>query len=138
MGKWCYVSGFCGFNNVEMGNYCSVGPSVLIGNMEHDINEYSTSPRLSSAGRDDKVKIGHDVWIGAQSFVKIGITIGDGAVIGAQSFVNKDVPPYAIVVGTPARVMRYRFNEDTIKKLQESRYWEYKPETAKKILSEIS
>lgn len=121
-----------------MGNYCSIGPSVLIGNMEHDVNDYSTSPRLSNCGRDDEVVLGNDVWIGAQSFVRIGVKIGDGAVVGAQSFVNKDVPPYAIVVGTPAKILRYRFDEETIRKIQETKYWDKKPEEAKRLLGQMS
>lgn len=138
VGKYCYVSAFCGLNKVQMGNYCSIGPSVLIGNMEHDVNDYSTSPRLSNCGRDDEVVLGNDVWIGAQSFVRIGVKIGDGAVVGAQSFVNKDVPPYAIVVGTPAKILRYRFDEETIRKIQETKYWDKKPEEAKRLLGQMS
>lgn len=137
IGKYCYVSAMCGFNKVRMGNYCSVGPMVIIGNMEHDVNDYSTSPRLSNCGREEDVVIGNDVWIGAQSFVRIGVKIGNGAVIGAQSFVNKDVPPYAIVVGTPAKILRYRFDEDTIEKLNRTKYWERDPETAKTLLMQI-
>ena len=137
MGKYCYVSAFCGLNKVRMGNYCSIGPSVLIGNMEHDVNDYSTSPRLSNSGRDAEVIIGNDVWIGAQSFIRIGVKIGDGAVVGAQSFVNKDVPPYAIVVGTPAKILRYRFDEDTIRNIQKTKYWDENPETAKALISQI-
>ena len=138
VGKYCYVSAFCGLNKVRMGNYCSIGPSVLIGNMEHDVNDYSTSPRLSNCGRDDEVVLGNDVWIGAQSFVRVGVKIGDGAVVGAQSFVNKDVPPYAIVVGTPAKILRYRFDEETIRKIQETKYWDKKPEEAKRLLGQMS
>ena len=121
-----------------MGNYCSIGPSVLIGNMEHDVNSYSTSHKIFQEGKDEtETIIGNDVWIGAQSFIRIGVKIGDGAVIGAQSFVNKDVPPYAIVIGTPAKLLRYRFDENTIRKLQNSKYWEKDPETARNILSSI-
>ena len=139
VGKYCYVSAFCGLNKVRMGNYCSIGPSVLIGNMEHDINAYSTSEKISPIGRmTEETVIGNDVWIGAQSFIKIGVNIGDGAVIGAQSFVNKDVPPYAIVVGTPAKILRYRFDEDTIKKIQETKYWNKNPKEAQLLLAQIS
>ena len=138
IGDHCYISAFCGLNHVTMGNYCSIGPSVLIGNMEHDVNSYSTSHKIFQEGKDEtETIIGNDVWIGAQSFIRIGVKIGDGAVIGAQSFVNKDVPPYAIVIGTPAKLLRYRFDENTIRKLQNSKYWEKDPETARNILSSI-
>lgn len=138
IGEHCYISGFCGLNHVIMGNYCSIGPSVLIGNMEHSIEAFSTSPSIFSEGKhDQETLIGNDVWIGAQSFIKIGVSIGDGAVIGAQSFVNKDVPPYAIVVGTPARILKYRFDEDIRKKIQKTKYWTKDPETARDLLSKI-
>ena len=138
IGRHCYISAWCGLNCVTTGDYCSIGPFVIIGNMEHDVNSYSTSSKLSSGGQDNEITlIGNDVWIGAQAFIKTGVKIGDGAVVGAQSFVNKDVPPYAIVVGTPAKVLRYRFDDETIKKIQDTKYWEKDPKTAKRLLEQI-
>ncbi|MFO8237807.1 MAG: CatB-related O-acetyltransferase [Prochlorococcaceae cyanobacterium] len=71
--------------------------------------------------------IGHDVWIGARVFVKKGVTIGNGAVIGAGSVVTRDVPAYAIAVGSPARVLRYRFDEDIRAQLDALQWWRYPP-----------
>lgn len=68
--------------------------------------------------------VGNDVWIGRGAFIKNGLTLGDGCVIGARSVVTKDVPPYAIVAGNPARIIRYRFDEQTISKLLEIKWWE--------------
>ena len=69
------------------------------------------------------IKIENDVWIGIQSLILDGVTIGDGAVIGARTVVTKDVPPYAIVVGSPARIIKYRFNEEVIQRLLEIKWW---------------
>lgn len=72
-----------------------------------------------------KVIIGNDVWIGHGAFIKNGVNVGDGAVIAAHSVVTRDVPPYSIVSGVPARVMKYRFSEDIIKKLLDLKWWDY-------------
>ncbi|MFK7730427.1 MAG: CatB-related O-acetyltransferase [Pseudomonadales bacterium] len=71
--------------------------------------------------------IGHDVWIGHGAFLKPGIKVGTGAMIAAGSVVTKDVPSYALVGGNPGRIIRYRFDEETITKLLESRWWQYTP-----------
>ena len=74
------------------------------------------------------VTVGNDVWIGARAIIMDGIKIGDGAIIGANSVVTKDVPPYAIVAGCPAKLIRYRFSEDVINKLLELCWWDYPKE----------
>ena len=74
------------------------------------------------------VEIGNDVWIGEAVFINDGVKIGTGAVVGAHSVVTKDVPPYAIVAGVPAKMIRYRFDEETIQKLLESKWWEWADE----------
>jgi virginiamycin A acetyltransferase len=71
------------------------------------------------------VKIGNDVWIGYAAVIINSVTIGDGAVIGAYAVVREDVPPYAIVIGNPARVIRYRFNETQIRMLLEIKWWDW-------------
>lgn len=137
-GKYNYIAPGSGMYNVTMGNYCSIGPQIIMGGMEHSHWWYSMSPILSDKANDvPETILGNDIWIGANCAIKAGVKIGDGAVIGAHSFVNKDVPPYAIVVGSPAKLLRYRFSDETIKKLQETKYWEKDPETARNILSSI-
>lgn len=77
--------------------------------------------------------IGNDVFIGANVTILDGITIGDGAVIGASAVVSKDIPPYAIAVAVPAKVIKYRFDEQTIQKLQEKEWWNGSEEEIKKV-----
>ena len=139
IGKYCYIGENSALNHVTVGNYSSIAPSVMIGGMEHSYWGASTSPRITdSCISTEETIIGHDVWIGAQCFVKQGVTIGDGAVIGAQSLVIKDVPPYSIVFGSPSKLYKYRFSESTIKTINKSSYWNYSPRKARLILSKIN
>lgn len=78
------------------------------------------------------IKIGNDVWIGVDCIIKRGLTIGNGAVIGANSVVTKDVPPYAIVVGSPAKIIRYRFEQQKIDLIENSKWWSTPPQKPKK------
>lgn len=134
----------------KIGAFCSIGANVVIGHGEHPMEFLSTSPyfyldRFGFKNKDmisyDKywthnlkgVDVGNDVWIGTGVFIKNGITIGDGAIIGAKSVVTKDVPPYAIVVGNPAKIIRYRFNEQIIKELLELKWWNLEDEIIKQI-----
>lgn len=77
---------------------------------------------------DPFVHIGHDVWIGDQAMIKRGVKVGHGTIIGARAVVTKDVPPYAIVGGVPAKVIRYRFTEEIIERLLASQWWRYGPD----------
>lgn len=74
------------------------------------------------------VTIGHDVWIGEKAIILDGVTIGNGAVIAAGAVVTKDVAPYEIVGGVPARHMKFRFDEDTIRKIEQSQWWDWDEE----------
>lgn len=116
---------------VKTGAFCSFSANVRIfidGN--HAINTFSTYPfsRLFSEvppnnwGKETPT-IGNDVWIGRDVTIYSGVTIGDGAVIAGQSVVTTPVPPYAVVAGTPARIVKYRFDEETIKNLLEIQWW---------------
>lgn len=138
IGPYSYIGIKSYLNHVEMGSYCSIAGFVIIGAMEHSHWTYSTSTYLSNEGYvNHPTIIGHDVWIGAQCVIRQGVKIGDGAVIGANSFVNKDIPPYAIAFGSPAKVYKIRFDEDIIKKLNDSRYWEKNPDEARQILEKL-
>lgn len=84
------------------------------------------------------VEIGSDVWIGARTIVMAGIKIGNGAVIGSGSIVTKDVPPYAIVAGAPAKIIKYRFDNERISRLEKSRWWELNPSVIKEVLGSLA
>ena len=152
IGRYCFVNfGTCIFGGVTLGRFVTFARNCQIGGVEHPIHFISTSffrisrnwfpddPLAQYAelirntlpgrrARGNRISIGNDVWFGASSVVLKGVSIGDGAVIGAASVVTKDVPPYAIVAGNPARLIRYRFDEQTIGRLLTTRWWDRDPE----------
>jgi carbonic anhydrase/acetyltransferase-like protein (isoleucine patch superfamily) len=80
------------------------------------------------------VRIGNDVWLGSDAMIMSGVTIGDGAVVGAGAVVTKDVPPYGVVVGNPARVARMRFSDDAVSRLLALRWWDWPDEKIEQFL----
>ena len=110
---------------LHIGNYCSIAPGcrfLLSG--EHNLNTITTYPfktkkfgAIGEAKDKGDIVISDDVWIGAESIIGAGVKIGQGAVIGAGSVVTKDVPPYAVACGVPAKIIKYRFSEELIQKL---------------------
>ena len=145
MGRYSYLGFYNSMSDVNIGSFCSIASYCAIGGGKHPMDAVSTSP-VFYAGRNSMgknfssipeeenqgVEIGNDVWIGEAVFINDGVKIGTGAVIGAHSVVTKDVPPYAIVAGAPAKVLRYRFDEDTIQKLLDSKWWEWPDERLSK------
>ena len=137
-------------DRLVIGKYCSIacGAKFLLNSANHTLRSLSTYPfpifyeawgtpvsEVSSAwdNRGDIV-IGNDVWIGYEAVIMSGVTIGDGAIIGARSVVTKDIPPYTIVGGVPARQIRRRFSEETIAALLELKWWNWPREKiARKI-----
>ena len=114
--------------NAEIGNYCSFGPDVKIGQSVHSIDFYTTCQKISAKCIDYKLVkepaiIGNDVWIGANAVVMQGVRIGNGVVIGANAVVTKDIPDYGIAVGAPAKVIKFRLDEKTRELLQRSNWW---------------
>ncbi|TGV38550.1 MAG: CatB-related O-acetyltransferase [Mesorhizobium sp.] len=120
---------------LRIGSFCSVGPDVLfVCAGEHRIDTATTYPlRIVDArirnGAETFSKgpttVGNDVWFGARCIILSGVTIGNGAVIGAGSIVTRDIPPYAVAVGNPARVIRYRFSPEIIERLQSLAWWNW-------------
>lgn len=134
----------------QIGKYCSIADSCIIGLPTHTLNMISTSPIFTLAKNGtgfqwiekdidtnflQKVTIGNDVWVGTRVIIKGGCTIGDGAIIGAGAIVTKDVPPYAIMVGTPAKVLRYRFSPSVVASLLEAQWWNLSPVKLKQIIT---
>jgi acetyltransferase-like isoleucine patch superfamily enzyme len=124
---------------VYVGNFCSIAGEIeiFVGG-DHRVDWISTYPFmafdycwpnargiLGHPKTKGDVIIGNDVWIGHKAFILSGVTIGDGAVVGAKAVVTKNVPPYAIVAGNPARIVKYRFDEDTIAKLLTIAWWNW-------------
>jgi acetyltransferase-like isoleucine patch superfamily enzyme len=138
IGKYNYIGQGCIMNRAQIGNYCSIAPYVQIGGMEHSWQWGSTSTRISDYCIDVyETIIEDDVWIGANAIIKQGIKIGRGAVIGSGAIVLKDVDPYTIVFGAPAKFYKKRFSDETIEALQKSRFWDQTPPRAKVILNGI-
>ncbi|MDV6344319.1 CatB-related O-acetyltransferase [Nitrosomonas sp. Is37] len=153
LGAFSYaVSGY--YFGCRIGRYCSLGEEIQIGRHPHPMHWISTSPffyqpynnvldqplpeGVDLQPRNDFIKgappviaklttIGNDVWIGHGAFVLPGVTIGNGSVVAAMSVVTKNVPEYAVVAGSPAKVVRYRFPENQIEALLESKWWEFAP-----------
>ncbi len=125
--------------SVTVGKYCSIAEDVVfLAGGEHDhqavstssvFNTWAPSGRINSKGN---ILIGNDVWIGHGAIVLSGVHLADGVVVGAGAVVTKSVPPYAIVVGNPARTIKYRFDDETIRRLLESQWWNWEEETLRK------
>ncbi len=123
-----------------IGRYCSIAKTAFAANINHPMNYKSMhgfffNPVLGYCGsemRYNPLEIGNDVWLGHNSIIMPHVnSIADGAVVAAGAVVNKNIPPYAVVVGNPARVVRYRFSKETIERLLSEKWWE-------KSLDEIS
>jgi chloramphenicol O-acetyltransferase type B len=141
---------FCGYDcailNADVGAFCSIASRVAIGGAAHPVHFVSTSPVFLSHKDSVKAKfsrhdylpvvrtvVGHDVWIGEGVFVKAGVTIGHGAVVGMGSVVTRDVAPYTIVAGNPARVIRSRFDPPTVKALLRMSWWDLEEEELRRL-----
>jgi acetyltransferase-like isoleucine patch superfamily enzyme len=138
MGKHSYCGYDCEIINTKIGNFTSIANNVVIGGSNHPMHWVGMSP-VFYEGRDSIKKkfsefkldgpkethIGNDVWIGRSSIVLGGVKINDGAVVGAGSVVTKEVPHYAIVAGSPAKIIKYRFDEDTIQQLIKINWWSF-------------
>ena len=153
IGAFSYLSGGV-FYHTHIGRYGSFANGLHIGQGNHPTDWLSTHPfqyqpmkyavgpgfrdrdvYFEDADKADnsivtkpgKTVIGHDVWVGYGAYIRNGVTIGDGAVIGARSVVTKDVPPYGVVVGHPAKIVKYRFEEPMIERLMTLKWWRFAP-----------
>ena len=144
MDKHSFCGYYCEINNAEIGSFCSISNHVIIGGGMHPINWASTSPvfykgrdsvktKFSEFERENEKRtiIGNDVWIGARVMLKQGVTIGNGAIIGMGSVVTKDVAPYSIVAGCPAKEIRKRFDPLIIERMLLSEWWKMPEEKLK-------
>ena len=136
-----------------IGSFCSIacGAKFLFNSSNHTMKSLSTYPfplffEEWELNKDDvtdswdnkgDIVIGNDVWIGYEAVIMAGVTIGDGCIIGTRAVVTKDVPPYTIVGGVPAKIIRKRFSDKVISSLLEIKWWEWSDERIKKNISAI-
>lgn len=133
-----YVNKNSQIKNTSIGKFCSIGPNVQIILGKHPSTFISTHPMFYANNKPfktfsdktyikeyDDVKIGHDVWIAEGVLIPSGVIIGNGAIVTARSVVTKDVEPYSIVGGIPAKHIKYRFEKEIIKKINDSEWWNW-------------
>lgn len=141
LGDYSYLGPNCMVADARIGKFCAIAASVRIGAPNHPMDrpslhrftycpEYYSATATRDAGffanrRDDVVTIGHDVWIGHGVIVLPGVTVGDGAVLAAGAVVSRDVAPYSIVGGVPAKLIRRRFSEDIAARLARIAWWDW-------------
>ena len=152
IGAHTYIANNTDIENAEIGMYCSIADHCRIGMSGHSLSYLSTSPIFTQIvnglqecwidkdvfeqkSEEERVFLGNDVWVGSHVLINGGVTVGHGAVIGAGAVVVKDVPPYAIVGGVPAKVIRYRFSPEVIEKLLELQWWNLSDKTLKEHIA---
>lgn len=143
IGDYSYISGPINYiEAARIGKFCSIARQTVIGVSDHNYNWVTTHPiivdkryRFISENEPEPQKaapiIGNDVWIGINSIIQRGVEIGDGAVIAAGSIVTKNVEPYSIVGGVPAKHLKYRFTEKQIEALMKIKWWDWERERIK-------
>lgn len=140
-------------DSLVIGKFCSIacGAKFIFTSANHALGSLSTYPfpifydewALDAVNVTDAwdnkgdIVVGNDVWIGYEAVILSGVTIGDGAIIGARAVVTKDVPPYTIVAGVPARPIRKRFDEETIARLEQLRWWDWPEDEIRRNISHI-
>lgn len=147
IGDYTYISPNAWLSQISIGKFCSIGPNLLAGWGIHPLNGITTSPMFYSPNKQNgmtlspiskfeerkHITIGNDVFIGANVTILDGITIGNGAVIGAGAVVSKDIPAYAIAVGCPITIKKFRFSEECIQQFETLKWWDF-PEDRLKIV----
>ena len=138
IGAYSYIGRHSRLVYADVGKFCSIASETKVGMSTHTLEKLSTSPIFTEAKNATKhswvnnsptnpykrVTVGNDVWIGARAMIMGGNTIGNGAVVAAGAIVTKDVPAYAVVGGVPAKIIRYRFPQDIINRLEAVKWWE--------------
>ena len=154
IGKYSYIGNNSFVSDTDIGNFTSISTDCYIGGTSHPTDWVSTSPvfhkwenimKKNFARHEFEIfrrtTIGNDVWIGNRVMIKAGVNIADGAVIGMGSIVTKDIGPYEIWAGNPARMIRKRFDDETIAALEEMKWWNWndeKIELSSGVMTDVS
>lgn len=135
---YAYIGRNCILNNVIVEEYCSIASNVSIGGMAHAYWDHSTSDFITTNNIGNQIThLAPDCWVASACVIKQGISLGFGSVIGANSFLNKDTEAFSIYVGSPARLLKYRFDNTVQEKIIATQYWTKRPHEAKRILKDI-
>jgi acetyltransferase-like isoleucine patch superfamily enzyme len=144
IGRFTSIGRSSKITHSDIGSFCAISWDLTINAVHHPLTHLTIHAfpyiREYGAAKSDtrvheRVKIGHDVWIGANSVIMPGITVGNGAVIAANAVVTKDVPDYAVVGGVPAKIIKYRFDEKTIERLLKIKWWNLNFETIRQNIA---
>lgn len=146
-GDYSYTGQFCFVQNAQIGKFSNIAANVRIGATAHpyerpSLHHFTYRPTMYGfAATDDlaffedrlsqKISIGHDTWIGHGVMIMPNVTVGNGAIIAAGAIVTKDVPPYAVVMGVPAKIVKYRFDDEMIAGLEKIAWWDWSAATIK-------
>ncbi len=142
IGRYSYLAGNNRIFNTSIGSFCSIAENVCIGHAEHPYQQFSTSPIFykkdnpfgtnkffqKETNEFSTTIIGNDVWIGYNAYIRSGVTIGNGCVIGTGAVVTKNIEPYTIIAGVPAKTLKKRFDDKTILKLENDKWWDLEDE----------
>jgi phosphonate metabolism protein (transferase hexapeptide repeat family) len=153
VGDYTYFAGDASVIYARIGKFCSIASHVRINPGNHPVQrvtQHHCTYRRVQYGLDtrddhdffhwrrtDRVEIGHDVWLGHGVLVLAGVAIGTGAAVGAGAVVTKDIPPYAIAVGVPAQVIKYRFDADTVAQIMNTRWWDWDRRTLEERFNDL-
>ncbi|QDZ01193.1 CatB-related O-acetyltransferase [Nitratireductor mangrovi] len=141
-------------DRLVIGRYCAIAANTrfIMNGANHDMRGFSTfpfpifggawrdafDPAVLAAGHRGDTVVGNDVWFGMEALVMPGVTIGDGAVVAARAVVGSDVPPYAVVAGNPARIVRMRYDEETARRLLAVAWWDWPVDKVTRNIDAIS
>ena len=139
VGRYTCIGRRCSFTNISIGQFCSIGSDIIAGLEPHPLDGFISSypgfymrvpngyPSFIHKQLFDDARpavIGNDVWIGSRAMILAGVTVGDGSVVAANAVVTRDIEPYSIVAGIPARLMRKRFSDNQIDQLLKFKWWD--------------